>query len=72
MLDGTEDGETYVITRGGRRVAMIVPAPRANGRAVSEVLGRWRDRLVVDEDFGGRVEVAGAVTTERDGDPWLD
>lgn len=72
VLDGTEDGETYVITRGGRRVAMIVPAPRANGRAVSEVLSRWRDRLVVDEDFGGRVEVAGAVTTERDSDPWLD
>ena len=38
VLDGTEDGETYVITRAGRRVAMIVPAPLANGRAVSDVL----------------------------------
>jgi len=72
VLDGTEDGETYVITRAGRRVAMIIPAPRANGRAVSDVLSRWRDRLAVDEDFAGRVEAAGDVPTEDDGDPWLD
>jgi prevent-host-death family protein len=72
VLDGAEDGESYVITRAGRRVAMIVPAPRANGRAVSDVLGRWRHRLAVDDDFAGRVEAAGAVTTGRDSDPWLD
>ena len=72
VLDGAEDGETYVITRAGRRVAMIVPAPRANGRAVSDVLGRWRNRLAVDDGFAGVVEAAGAVTTEGDADPWRD
>ncbi|MBN9101093.1 MULTISPECIES: type II toxin-antitoxin system prevent-host-death family antitoxin [unclassified Pseudonocardia] len=72
VLDGAEDGESYVITRGGRRVAMIVPAPRANGRAVADVLGRWHHRLAVDDGFAADVESAGAATTDRDGDPWLD
>jgi prevent-host-death family protein len=71
VLDGTENGESYVITRAGRRIAMIVPAPLANGRAVSEVLRRWSDRLAVDDDVAGRVEAAGAMPT-GDGDPWRD
>lgn len=72
VLDGAEHGETVVITRGGHRVAMIVPAPRANGRAVAEVLARWRGRLRADEEFAANVAEAGAAPTESDSDPWRE
>jgi prevent-host-death family protein len=70
VLDGAEHGEVVVITRGGRQVAMIVPAPRANGRAMKDVLARWRGRLSVDDEFVANVAAAGEASTERDGDPW--
>lgn len=72
VLDGADHGETVVITRGGRRVAMIVPAPRANGRAVTEVLARWRGRLGADDDFAANVAAAGDAPTDLDGDPWRE
>jgi prevent-host-death family protein len=72
VLDGAEHGETVVITRGGRRVALIVPAPRANGRAVAEVLARWRGRLGADEEFAANVDAAGDAPLELDGDPWRE
>ncbi|MFR9807029.1 type II toxin-antitoxin system Phd/YefM family antitoxin [Pseudonocardia sp. RS010] len=72
VLDGAEQGETVVITRGGRQVAMIVPAPRANGAAVKEVLGRWQERLTVDDEFAANVAAAGDATTEMDDDPWRE
>jgi len=64
VLDGAEHGETVVITRGGRRVAMIVPAPRANGR--------WRGRLGADDEFAANVAASGAAPVELDGDPWRE
>ena len=70
MLDGAEEGETIVITRGGRRVALIVPAPRGNGQAVAEVLSRWRGRLDVDDVFAANVAAAGAAPAGLDRDPW--
>jgi antitoxin (DNA-binding transcriptional repressor) of toxin-antitoxin stability system len=39
-LDDAEHGETIVVTRGGRRVALIVPVPRANSGALLDVLCR--------------------------------
>jgi prevent-host-death family protein len=72
VLDGAEHGEAVVITRGGRRVAMIVPAPRANGRAVADVLARWHGRLGVDDDFASNVAAAGEAPAELDGDPWRE
>jgi len=42
VLDEAEHGETIVVTRGGRRVAVIGPAPVAAGRAVKDVLRRHR------------------------------
>jgi prevent-host-death family protein len=42
VLDEAEHGETIVVTRGGRRIAVIGPAPVAAGRAVKDVLGRHR------------------------------
>lgn len=72
VLDGAEDGESIVITRGGRRVALLVPAPRANGAAVAAALERWRGRLGVDDAFEEAVRQAGQVPGELDGDPWRD
>ncbi|OLT21777.1 prevent-host-death family protein [Pseudonocardia sp. CNS-139] len=70
VLDGAEDGESFVITRGGKRIAMIVPAPRANGDAVADVLRRWQGRLAVDDDFAAAVHAAGDTPVDRDSDPW--
>jgi prevent-host-death family protein len=72
VLDGAEHGETIVVTRGGRRVALIVPAPLANGQAVGEVLARWRGRLDVDDAFAARVAAAGDATVDLDRDPWRE
>jgi prevent-host-death family protein len=50
VLDEAEHGETIVVTRNGRRVAVIGPAPVANGRALKELLRRHRpdDRWASD------------------------
>jgi len=72
VLDGAGDGETYVITRAGRRVALIVPAPRANGAAITDVLARWRERLGVDDALAAAVVSACDAATSLDGDPWRD
>lgn len=72
VLDGAEQGDTVVIKRGGRRVALIVPAPRANGRAVAEVLERWKGRLGIDDEFAANVAAAGDVSNALDGDPWRE
>lgn len=51
VLDSVANGETIVITRGGRRVAELTPTPVANGAAVREVLRRhtpdpdWADEI---------------------------
>lgn len=70
VLDAAENGETIAVTRGGRRIAMIVPAPRANGGAVLDVLNRWQGRIGVDDAFAADVAAAGAASLEHDGDPW--
>ena len=72
VLDGAEQGETVVITRGGRQVAMIVPAPRANGAAVKEYIWRWQDHDVFDDGFEANVAAARQATTDMDGDPWQE
>ncbi|MGH9292175.1 MAG: type II toxin-antitoxin system Phd/YefM family antitoxin [Acidimicrobiales bacterium] len=71
MLDSVEHGETIVVTRAGRRVALISPAPRANGAALREVLCRWQHNPALDEAFASQVEHARqAVSAEADADPW--
>jgi prevent-host-death family protein len=72
VLDGAEHGETVVITRGGRQIALIVPAPRANGSAVVEVLDRWREQLGVDDQFAANVASADNESAVVDGDPWRE
>ena len=72
VLDGAEGGQSYVIIRGGRRVALIVPAPRANGGAPAEVVHHWQERLGVDDGFAAAVAAAGDTAPGLDGDPWRD
>ena len=73
LLDEAEHGETIVVTRNGRRVALIVPAPRSNGRALRDVFRRWHGHEALDDAFAENVAAArSAVTAELDTDPWRD
>lgn len=56
VLDSVEHGETVVITRGGRRIATLGPAPVAPGRMVKAMLAKHVGTL--DEGFAD--DIAGA------------
>lgn len=71
VLDSVESGETIVVTRAGRRVAAITPAPRANGAALRAVFQRWHGNLAFDDTLAARVHAAReAASAELDTDPW--
>ena len=71
VLDQAEHGETIVVTRARRRVALIVPAPRANGGALLDVFRRWRGEPGLDGEFAANVSAArSAAPSEEDTDPW--
>lgn len=71
VLDGAEGGETVVVTRGGRPVALIVPAPRSNGDALSEVVRNWQQDATPDDEFAAAVAAArDDARADLDGDPW--
>ncbi|MBV8932878.1 MAG: type II toxin-antitoxin system prevent-host-death family antitoxin [Kutzneria sp.] len=73
VLDEAEHGETIAVTRNGRQVAFIVPAPRSNGKALREVLRRWQGNTAFDESFATNVTSArGGASDELDSDPWHD
>lgn len=73
MLNSVEHGETIVVTRAGRRIAAITPAPRANGAALREVFTRWHGTPALDDTLAARVETTrDAVSAELDTDPWHD
>ena len=73
VLDSAEHGETIVVTRSGRRVALIAPAPRANGGAVLDLFERWRGHSAFDDGFEERVNAArNSVSADLDTDPWHD
>ena len=55
LLDAVEHGETVVITRGGKRIASLGPAPVGNGAAV-------RSLLAGVPDAGFAADVASART----------
>jgi antitoxin (DNA-binding transcriptional repressor) of toxin-antitoxin stability system len=54
LLDGAARGETTVITRGGRRIALIGPATAANGSSLLAYL----DTALVDDEFETDVRAA--------------
>jgi prevent-host-death family protein len=73
LLDEAEHGETFLVTRNGRRAVLIAPAPRANGRALNAVFDVWEGRAGVDDEFVDGVEsIRDAASPELDGDPWRD
>ncbi|MDG3009500.1 type II toxin-antitoxin system prevent-host-death family antitoxin [Rhodococcus sp. D2-41] len=73
VLDSAERGETIVVTRAGRRVAVIAPAPQSNGAALRAVFDRWRDNSALDGAFESHVHAAReAAAAELDTDPWRD
>jgi antitoxin (DNA-binding transcriptional repressor) of toxin-antitoxin stability system len=62
-----------VVTRSGRRVAFITPAPRANGKALRDVFRRWRGNAALDDSFVARVAHGReAAAGDLDADPWRD
>jgi prevent-host-death family protein len=71
VLDSAEQGETIVVTRAGRRVAAITPAPRANGAALRAVFERWHGNPALDDALATRVDAARqSASAELDTDPW--
>jgi len=68
VLDSAEHGETIVVTRGGKRLATIAPAPAANGKDLADFLAAHVGAL--DDDFGDDI----AATRDLVGleDPWND
>ncbi|WP_328440789.1 prevent-host-death family protein [Streptomyces sp. NBC_00444] len=57
-----------MITRGGKRLAVLGPAPKATGRAVKDALLPYVDTL--DDAFEGDVMAARDLLTLDD--PWND
>jgi len=56
VLDEIDRGETIVITRDGRQLAILTPVPAANGAAVTAAL----DSLPDDDAYWDAVEAARA------------
>ncbi len=71
VLDDAEGGETIAVTRSGHRVALIVPAPRANGAAVAEVFRKWRGTLEFGPEWDEMLEENRAMPARLE-DPWRD
>ncbi|MGH3768111.1 MAG: type II toxin-antitoxin system Phd/YefM family antitoxin [Pseudonocardiaceae bacterium] len=73
VLSSAEHGETIAVTRAGKRVALIAPAPRANGAALREVFRRWEGNAAFDDTFAANVAAArDAAAAALDLDPWRD
>ncbi len=65
LLDAAERGESIIVTRGGRRIATIGPAPVANG---ADLIALLRE-APVDDGFADDVRSARDVA-ESDGPAW--
>jgi prevent-host-death family protein len=66
VLDRAAHGETIVVTRGGKRLATIAPAPAANGAALADFLAERRGTL--DDSFAE--DVLGTRDLLALEDPW--
>jgi antitoxin (DNA-binding transcriptional repressor) of toxin-antitoxin stability system len=60
-------GETIIMTRGGRRIAVLSPAPASNGAALLELVREWGtvDDPTFEDDLAA---IRAAVTVGED--PW--
>ncbi|NBE91996.1 type II toxin-antitoxin system prevent-host-death family antitoxin [Nonomuraea sp. KC401] len=70
VLDQAEHGETVVVTRGGKQIAVIGPAPIAPGRMVKALLARSAGTL--DEDFEADVAAAREAVDDEMRQTWPD
>ncbi|WP_433516890.1 type II toxin-antitoxin system Phd/YefM family antitoxin [Nonomuraea sp. CA-143628] len=70
VLDEAERGETIMVTRGGKRIAVIGPAPTAPGRMVKAFLARSAGTL--DADFEGDVAAARETVDDEMRNTWPD
>ena len=70
VLDEAERGETIVVTRGGKRIAVIGPAPTAPGRMVKAFLTRSAGTL--DADFEADVAAAREAVDDEMRSTWPD
>lgn len=68
VLDRAEHGEVIVITRGGKRLATLSPAPVGNGAAVKAFLSEH----TLDEDFADDVASARESVTDELSATWHD
>jgi len=68
VLDRAAHGETIVVTRGGKRLATIAPAPAANGAVLADFLAERQGTL--DDSFAE--DVLGARDRLVMGDPWSE
>lgn len=68
VLDAAEHGETIVITRAGRRLALIGPAPTGNGAALNDILAGHRP----DDEFARDVKAARDLLTDGPSTSWPD
>lgn len=62
VLDSVANGETIVITRGGRRVAELTPTQAANGATLREALRRHAP----DPDWADGIEATHALLYVED------
>jgi prevent-host-death family protein len=69
MLDKAEHGETIIITRAGRQVAMLSPAPAGNGAALLNAVNGWG--APDDPDFDDDLAAVRA-SVSLDEDPWAN
>ncbi|MGV9772433.1 type II toxin-antitoxin system Phd/YefM family antitoxin [Streptosporangium sp. NPDC003464] len=70
VLDEAERGETIMVTRGGKQIAMIGPAPAAPGRMVKAFLTRSAGTL--DADFEADVVAAREAVDDGTRETWPD
>ncbi|MEU8899688.1 type II toxin-antitoxin system prevent-host-death family antitoxin [Nocardia sp. NPDC048505] len=68
VLDEAEHGETITITRGGRRIATLTPAARANG---AEVIAFFAAHTPL-EGFGDDVETTREILIDGVSAEWDD
>ena len=69
LLDAVEAGETVVVTRGGRRVAEISPAPRHTGRDLRRALAGIAPP---DDDFAKDIRETIDFMRDDEVNPWGD
>lgn len=68
VLDAAEHGETIVITRAGRRLALIGPAPAGNGAALNDILAGYQP----DDRFADDVRSTRELLTDELSAQWPD